>query len=478
MKQSDSKSRKKIQCTICAILILTAISALFVVNGESTIFFETYGGDVGWINVESVIQVGDGGYILAGTNTTFYGECFLIKTGPNGKEQWTQRYGILGNCRAHSVAKTNDGGYIIAGSKTSTVDKTIIFSVSNYTYNFTLVHHADSDFLLIKTSSNGAIQWIKTFDGGGWGDEAYSVIETSDGGYAVAGWLGTWSIEYVERWGMGTNDFSYSKVWLIKTDEHGNMQWNQTYGGTNGGSGRSLVQTNDGGYAILGGYNNSQVSGKSDFLFIRTDASGRELWSKQYGGLSDDYGYSIVQSSDGGFALAGRMGYTNELDPSISYGFLLVKTDSNGVLEWEQRFGETKLGPAYAVVEASDGGFAVAGSNVLIKTDQFGTLLWNQSYSIRRAGDIKIYSMIETIDKGFALAGFIDIYSILIKTDENGMSTVTSSLITPKPTPTLSPSPSQEPQEAGSLEVILGIAIIGIVLGAAIVLLAYLMKKS
>ena len=185
-------------------------------------------------------------------------------------------------------------------------------------------------------------EWNKTY-GGAKGDVAMSLVQTSDGGYALAG--------HTESFGAGWADF-----WLVKTDSSGNMLWNKTYGGTKDDGGMSLVRTSDGGYALTG-YTESFGAGLADFWLVKTDSSGNMLWNKKYGGADLDVAESLVQTSDGGYALAGH---------TFSFGvgssdFWLVKTDSSGNMLWNKTYGGANDDGADSLVQTTDGGYALAG---------------------------------------------------------------------------------------------------------------------
>jgi len=146
-----------------------------------------------------------------------------------------------------------------------------------------------SNSLTISSTSVPDEEWNSTF-GGKYLDSCTSVWQTNNGGYILAG--------YTASYGMGGYDF-----WLLKTDERGNEFWNKTYGGSRDEVCTSSYQTRDGGY-ILAGYTNSYSAGGRDFWLVKTDASGNELWNRTVGKLSDEFCYSIEQTSDGGYILA------------------------------------------------------------------------------------------------------------------------------------------------------------------------------
>ncbi len=253
----------------------------------------------------------------------------LVKIDAYGDMEWSQTFRESSVQTAYSLIQTSDGGYAMAGYIWPSDSKS-------------------SDFLLVKTDAYGNIEWNQTYNGGTL-ETAYSLVETSDGGYAIAGG-------------------SYSGVinsWLVKTDRFGNMEWNKTYAGENTVWERELVVTYDGGFAIAGGG-----------VLVKTDASGNMEWNQTFGGESI---VSLVQVSDGGYALAGSI-------QSIAgdEDFWLVKTDANGNIEWNQTHGGENDDGAYSLVGSSDGGYAIAGYTEsfgagkadfwLIKTDEYGII--------------------------------------------------------------------------------------------------------
>jgi hypothetical protein len=205
-------------------------------------------------------------------------------------EEWNKTFGGSSADFATSVKQTSDGGYILAG----------------YTFSF---GSGESDFWLVKTDSSGGHEWNRTFGGDSY-DFASSVQQTSDGGYILAG--------HTYSFGAGVSDF-----WLVKTDSSGNLEWDQTFGGSDSEFAYSVQQTFDGGY-VIAGYTNSFGFG-GDFWFVKTDSSGNHEWNRTFGGSDFDQVHSVQQTSDGGYILAG---YTNSFGSGGD--FWVIKTDSSG----------------------------------------------------------------------------------------------------------------------------------------------------
>ena len=286
----------------------------------------------------SVQQTTDGGYIITGAiSPTFIGDNgYLIKTDGNGIEQWTKTFAGTG----FSIQQTTDGGYIITGATES-------------------LGNGDSDVYLMKTDGNGIEQWSQTFGGTG-NDVGWSVQQTTDGGYIITGVTGSF--------GNGDSD-----VYLIKTDGNGIEQWSQTFGGTSYDWGAEVQQTTDGGYVITGN-TESFGNGFYDVYLIKTDGNGVEQWTKTFGGTGEEDGRSVQQTTDGGYIITGN----TESFGNGFYDVYLIKTDGNGVEQWTKTFGGTGGEDGYSVQQTTDGGYIITGytssfGNVyLIKTDGNG----------------------------------------------------------------------------------------------------------
>ena len=331
--------------------------------------------------VLSILQTSDGGYIAAGFTESFGSgeyDAWILKLSSNGDAEWQRTYGGNGYDRFNCIQQTSDGGYVVAGYTDSFGTGGIwILKLSstgdiNWQYVYAASHTADSiqqtsdggyivaggthvfgllkQIWILKLNPTGGIEWQRTY--GGDGDEyTYSIQQTSDGGYVVAG--GTTS--------SGAGEFD---AWIFKIDSIGDLEWSRTYGGSGGDFystphsnfpiSPSFQQTNDGGY-IAAGYTDSFGAGGVDAWILKLDWRGVIEWQKTYGGSGNDLAYSIHQTNDGGYVVAGE---TDSFGPG---GIWIFKLSSNGDIEWQKTYGGDN---AQSVQETNDGGYIVAGEGV------------------------------------------------------------------------------------------------------------------
>ncbi len=394
------KRNKQVSWTKCLAPSLLLLALFLPIPSHAVITFEkTYGGgdrDIAY----SVQQTLDGGYIITGGTISFgagHWDVYLIKTDSLGGMLWTRTYGGVGLDGGRSVRQTKDRGYIIVGQTES-------------------LGAGKADVYLIKTDSSGDTIWTRTYGGSGT-DYGMGVQQTRNGGYIIAG--------YTESFGAGEFD-----VYVIRTNSLGQVLWSKVYGDFNRDMGFSVEQTSDGGY-IVGGLTYSFGSGRADVYLIKTDASGDTVWTRTYGGPYADVGFSVEETSDRGYIIAG---YTDSFGSGGSDVYV-IKTDSSGDTVWTRIYGGARTEKAYSAQETSDGGcivaaftesFGVRSADVyLIKMDSSGGTAWTRTYGGIRWDES--FSAQQTSDGGFIVAawtysqgaGLADVY--LIKTDRSGL---------------------------------------------------------
>ncbi|HEX5150496.1 MAG TPA: T9SS type A sorting domain-containing protein [Parafilimonas sp.] len=316
---------------------------------------KTLGGS-GYDQAYDVKQTADSGYITAGysfSGSDNHGEddAWIIKLNKNGDIEWQKSYGSSSYDGANSIQQTSDGGYVFAGwSEANDGD------VTN--------NHGSDDFWIVKLKNNGDIQWQKSY-GGSNAEDANSIEQTSDGGYIVAGV--SLSNDGDVSGHHGTPD--YLDYWIIKLDSNGVLQWQKSYGGTDYDEAYSVQQTFDGGY-IVAGYtasNNGNVTGNhgsQDYWILKLNSSGNIQWQKTFGGSDKDDATSIAQTSDSGYVIAGYA-YSNDGDVTNNHGsddFWIIKINKGGNIQWQKSYGGTDYDGASSVQQTSDNGYIIGGS--------------------------------------------------------------------------------------------------------------------
>ncbi|KYK25879.1 hypothetical protein AYK20_04300 [Thermoplasmatales archaeon SG8-52-1] len=347
---------------------------------------------------QSVQQTSDNGYIVTGYKTEFdinqliiNSTTILMKYDENGNKKWIKNFKLAGDNEGFSVIQLEDGGYIIGG----------LIILSDKT-----------KAMILRTDELGNEEWMKTYEGVGKA-QGISIQQTDDNGFILTG-----SSFYLD------ND-KISHMLLLKTDENGNEQWNKTYEFDNSTIGNSVEQTNDGGYIICGFLISSNQQ-SSSILVVKTDDKGNEQWNKTYEYMDNNRAYSIQQTNDHGYIIAGH----TSSSLGLSSNALLLKTDENGNEQWHKSYNDKS---GFYAQQTEDNGFIICGiSNsinsheaLLIKTDGQGKQEWTNTY--KGLGSAQGTMVQQTVDKGYILTGStiktsasIDNYVLLIKTNENG----------------------------------------------------------
>lgn len=231
-------------------------------------------------------------------------------------------------------------------------------------------------------------------------------------------------VGYTSSFGAGQED-----VYLVRTDPYGEMLWYRTYGGEGTDNGWDILQTEDNGFMILG-FTDSFGAGEMDIYLIRTDNDGKMLWERTFGGEKSEYGWALASTPDGGFVLAGQ---TDSIGEGDKDGYL-VKVDAGGNALWSQTYGGPEEDRLYSVDRCVDGGFVLTGTTksfgadnrnaYLIKTNNSGALEWMQVFG-ENLDDVG-HSVHQTMDKGYIVTGYTKSFGAanydiwMIKADETG----------------------------------------------------------
>jgi hypothetical protein len=375
----------------------------------------------------SLKRTTDNGFILAGSsasdisgdkteNTNGYDDYWIVKTDANGSVQWQNTIGGNEDDILFSIDNLIDGGYILGGES---------FSDSTGDKTDSCWSQFASDFWLVKTDSAGNVLWDKTIGGTGT-DYLYSVSETTDNGFILGGWSNSSLSGDKTENSNGGDDF-----WIVKTDSSGNIQWQNTIGGSAREYLKTIEQTTDGGY-IIGGVSLSGISGDKtegnigmeDYWIVKIDSIGNIQWQNTIGGTNEEELYSVGQTVDGGFLIAGasRSGISGDKTESNNGNFdcWLIKTDSSGTIEWQQTIGGSDFDLLSAVKETNDGGYLLGGSSFsnisgdktenskgafdywVIKIDSIGNILWQKTIG---GNDYDILLCIEQLNDGSLILG-------------------------------------------------------------------------
>ncbi|HOX79018.1 MAG TPA: T9SS type A sorting domain-containing protein [Bacteroidales bacterium] len=255
----------------------------------------------------------------------------------------------------HSVLETPDKGFLIAGYQGS--------SMTSSTYNMRL----------IKTDINGDTLWTRNY-GGNNEERAFDVAICPDNGYILTG--------FTKSFGAGGKD-----LYIVRTDENGNMQWEKTYGIETDEEGYSIVTATDGGYFIAG--KTYQYDGAGDLWFMKINAQGDSLWTKRYGGDRRDEVGEVHRTADGGYIFAGTRGH------ALTLGYITdiyaIRFDAAGDTIWTREIGSEDYWDAGGdILEQDDGTFLLVGyylnKEYIAKLDADGKTLWEKTSETEQNG--------------------------------------------------------------------------------------------
>ncbi len=397
---------------------LLSFATISLSNAQPSIQWQKcLGGTTGdW--AQSIQQTNDSGYIVGGYTSSNNGdvtdangsdEFWVSKLSSSGVLQWQKCLGGSGFDQCYSIQQTADSGYIVAGFTTS--------NDSDVTGN-----HGTDDYWIVKLSSSGNIQWQTCLGGSGL-DDALCIKQTADGGFIVSG-------DTQSNNGDVSGNHGGFDSWIVKLDASGNIQWQKCFGGTGDDTTPSVVPIADNGFIVAGSTssNDGDVSGNHggfDFWILKLDSSGNIQWQKCLGGAGEDIGYSIRPTADSGYVVSGFTKSTNG-DVSGLHGtqpdYWVVKLNSTGNIQWQKCLGGTGDDKSYSIVQTNDSCYVVAGYAKSNDGDVSGNHLsgtqdyWLVKLSI--AGNIQwqlclggtgadwARSVQQTTDSGIVVAGF------------------------------------------------------------------------
>ena len=320
-----------------------------------------------------IIQASDGNFIIAGetyTNAKGKSDAWVFKVNERGTIEWEKKIGGYGVHRRegiNSIVETADGELILAGFTETKGSK-----------------YMDRDAWLLKIDENGNLLWDKNFNNST-DDQINSLIQTKNGNYIMVGY---------------TKERGNKYGWLLKTDENGSLEWDTVI---QRGEINSIVQTYDQGYLLL----------KNSFL-IKVDQNGNKLWHQSIGGNN------IIHTSDGNFVLSTTFNYYNR-------DIKIIKITPEGEVIWERTFGgESTSDKSYSIIESGNGNYAIAGytryNAWIILLDSEGTLIWDKSIESGDSNEAKCIT--QTREGGYAIIGNSikekqsDAWMIIISKDE------------------------------------------------------------
>jgi hypothetical protein len=369
-------------------------SRIYPKSSSVSVWEKVIGGGY-WDDIDracSVIQSSDGGYVITGFSLSFGGS-YVMKLDSDGNVLWMKVSDVWFSCYSRVIIESSDGGYVLIGGN-------------------------GREIYVIKLDSNGNVLWARAIGGvfNGWFDSnsSSSIIESSDGGYVLVG---------VTCWGACWRGY----VYVVKLDSNGNVLWARAIAGISSDGHYSIIESSDGGYLVAGSIFDEE--GFADIYIVKLDSNGNMLWARKIGVSAGGPVTSIIKSSDGGYVVVGNSLF-------IGGNVYVVKLDSAGNVQW----AKTIVGGlfAYSIIETSDGGYALTGwiygafgggpgyYMYIVKLDSSGNGLWqriigsgshNGAYSIVESSDGQGYVVVGWTN-GFGPLWDADIY--VVKIEEEG----------------------------------------------------------
>ena len=375
--------------TIISFLLLFWLNT----TGIAQITFQKVFGSSGGDYANSLLKTPDGGYLL-GANTLSFGDNFLknylIRLNDSGDTLWTKIFHGTHWEELNDMANTSDGGFILAGRCQAPA--------------------FDYDLRMTKLNSSGDIEWISAIGGSG-DEQALSIKQTSDGGYIMAGWTNSF--------GSGQQD-----IYLIKTDQNGDVVWSKVYGGNVSDVAYAVCENETGGYTITGTMRSFLPD--NDAFVMRTNEFGEILWVKVVGDAGEDVFYDVAANGSGYVVT----GYSNSY--SNGYDLTILNGNGDGTINWMKAYHGPGDNQGRKILPTNDDGFIITGYYTVpgesadifaLKLTATGDTSWTRTYG--GVSDDRALSVVLSND-GYAFGGFENSFGFgngdvyLVKTDLNG----------------------------------------------------------
>ncbi|PWI49090.1 hypothetical protein CEE45_02805 [Candidatus Heimdallarchaeota archaeon B3_Heim] len=366
----------------------------------------------------SIIRTNSGELIVAGcTSSIGNGKNNAFMTAIESIEgiKWTQVYGGDSEDGIEKLIKTNDGALAFGGVTGS-------------------IGAGGLDMWLVKTSTQGEVIWNQTYGGGG-NEWCEDIIQTPDLGFILVGC-------------SNSTESGFFEVFIVKTDEKGVMEWNQTYNSIQLGYEEncsiyaSTVFQNEDEEYILGAYvGSSYIQGEyrsGSVVLTKVDSEGKLQWNSIYTGYFDEDYYKIsgvTQLNDSYIIMGESYLHCIEYCHPVGYAPFLIKIDETGLMEWNQSYKSYKAysigrpcfwggrfddkychifpGTKHAFTPTQDGGYIIGFGGWLLRTDDRGRVIWNKTLSdssdMSEYSKLGIYTVIQTGNEKFTLAGTVSV---------------------------------------------------------------------
>jgi hypothetical protein len=380
-------------------------------------------GGSGFDLLQSIKNTRDGGFILAGTSSSpndfqkkdpckGISDFWVIKLNAKGEELWQRTIGGSGQNELLCAFQTKDGGYMLGGSSSSSpaliTSKSLPQDTKTDIYAKSEKSRGNMDYWIVKLDKAGVVEWQKTY-GGQYADLLRSMEQTQDGGYILGGYSNSPQSGDKTAPNNGIGDY-----WIIKINDVGGIEWQNTYGSNGDDQLYVIHQTQDGGYIVGGNSNSTQplttlggtVGNGTDYWVLRLDEKGEVIWSKTYDFGKVDILTSLVENKDktyliGGYAqsekksskegLVGKVTGLIDKDKEGINDYIALKIDDKGEEIWKKTVGSAGEDILRKLIETRDGGYLMAGtSNSSASKDKNGSIGGNDFWVVKLKDKTKL----------------------------------------------------------------------------------------